>query len=253
MDRQEALDTLRMMEEDYPSMPPSIQKTDLEKINRLRAGLGLPQVDALLDPLKVQEAPKPAQKPAKPAPKSKKSLDRARQVYAEYLEKSAELKKHQEYADRVCRATAGSGQTPVEPLATMGCGGGPLLCDFCHKPIILEGGPQHGMYADEGWKKHGKKGWKSWIKGGMVVEVVENYTVRIYHGYQYNPNDCCQKRQAFAGGDPKPIPAGLWGELEELLEVEMPKASKTDRARVLQDLISLLFHPQPGFGVNRPE
>ena len=69
----------------------------------------------------------------------------ARAMYQDYLARGAVLERHRRFATDVARATSGSGQTPVEPLATMGKGGGPLLCDVCGKPMILEGGGYQGV------------------------------------------------------------------------------------------------------------
>src|SRR5215207_1373129 len=107
----------------------------------------------------------------------------AKAMYQEYLARAAVLERNRRFADEVAKATSGAGQTPVEPLATMGKGGGPLLCDVCRKPMILEGGGFQGVYADEGWRRNPKRGWMSFISGGMVVRIETNGTLRIYHGY----------------------------------------------------------------------
>ena len=85
------------------------------------------------------------------APKAARDHSAARAIYQAYLQKVEELEVHRAYAERVAKATAGGGQTPVRPLATMGTGGGPLLCDYCRKPIVLEGGAFHGVTADVAW------------------------------------------------------------------------------------------------------
>src|SRR5262249_13991583 len=116
----------------------------------------------------------------------------AREIYQAYLKKIEELEVHRTYARQVARATAGHGQTPVRPLATMGTNGGPLLCDHCGKPIVLEGGPYHGVPSDAAWKRNPQENWVSWILGGMVVEIEINGTLRIYHGYPgRNNKQCC--------------------------------------------------------------
>ena len=107
----------------------------------------------------------------------------AKAIYQEYVARAAVLQRNRRFADDVAKATAGSGQTPVEPLATMGKDGGALLCDVCRKPMILEGGSFQGVYADDAWRRHPVKGWTSWISGGMVVRIESNGTLRIYHGY----------------------------------------------------------------------
>ena len=85
----------------------------------------------------------------------------AKAMYQQYLARVGALQRLRRYADDVAKATAGAGQTPVEPLATMGKNGGPLLCDVCEKPMILEGGAFQGVYADEAWRRNPKKGWTS--------------------------------------------------------------------------------------------
>jgi len=95
---------------------------------------------------------------------------KAKAIYESYLAREAVLVPRRDYARCVAEATGGSGQTPVEPLATMGKNGGPLLCDVCGKPMILEGDAYQGVFADEGWRRNPTKGWVSWIAGGMVAE-----------------------------------------------------------------------------------
>src|SRR5512146_3242533 len=107
----------------------------------------------------------------------------AKAMYQSYVTRVAVLERNRRFAADVTKATSGSGQTPVEPLATMGKSGGPLLCDVCGKPMILEGGAYQGVYANEAWRRNPKKGWTSWISGGMVVRIETNGTLRIYHGY----------------------------------------------------------------------
>ncbi len=75
-------------------------------------------------------------------------------MYQDYLARAAVLERHRRYAADVEKATSGSGETPVQPLATMGKNGGPLLCDVCSKPMILEGGAFQGVYADEAWRRN---------------------------------------------------------------------------------------------------
>ena len=105
----------------------------------------------------------------------------AKAMYQEYLARAAVLERYRRYASAVAKATSNPGMTPVEPLATMGKGGGPLLCDVCSKPMILEGGAYQGVYADEAWRKNPKPGWTSWISGGMVVRIESNGTLRVFN------------------------------------------------------------------------
>lgn len=238
------METLRELEAGYFDQPRMGQMADLKRINEIRRELGMPEVD---DKLREPQALKKVV-----AKKPPRDLTKAREIYAAFKEKKEILKKHQEYADKVIKATEGAGMTPVEPLATMGCGGGALLCDHCLKPIILETPPFYGKYADEAWglqPPHLRVGWKSYIKGGMVVELQSNYTVRIYHGYAGHPTHCCEialredqeKRSAFVSKLDKQLQ-------DDLLEV----IQEFDKYKILNELINLMFNYDPGFGVNQP-
>src|SRR5262249_2963738 len=136
---------------------------DLREINHIRSQLGLPPVDARLKEIGAagdEDAGK-----AQPEPEEVPDHTEAREVYQADLKKVEELEVHRAYADQVARATAGGGQTPVRPLATMGTNGGPLLCDHCGKPIVLEGGRFHGVAADAAWRQNPRDGWTSYILG----------------------------------------------------------------------------------------
>ncbi|VTU00294.1 unnamed protein product [Gemmataceae bacterium] len=246
--------TLRVYEAEYPGQPLVARRADLEAINRLRAQLGLPLVDAELKEIgAVAEAAAP-EPPPPPAP----DHSTARELYRAYLAKVKELRPHRAYADRVARATSGPGQTPVGPLTTMGTGGGPLLCDQCKKPIVLEGGAFQGVPADAAWAKNPDPEWKSWISGGLVVEIVTNGTLRIYHGYPgRDDRQCCnaarradeqaQKRHAPPPGH-EPFHA-----LRAFLEHEFPERSERDRVALVNDILNTVFSYDPGIGVNRPD
>src|SRR5262249_37726021 len=149
------------------------QQADLREINRIRSQLGLPLVDAHLKKIgaAAEEEAKPEPEEAKPKPAVTQDHTEAREIYQAYLKKREELEAHQSYAERVVEATEGHGQTPVRPLATMGTNGGPLLCDHCGKPLVLEGGPFHGVAADAAWRQNPSDDWTSWILGGMLVEI----------------------------------------------------------------------------------
>lgn len=182
----------------------------------------------------------------------------ARATYEQYLVKSAELKLYQEYARLIAVATNGPSMTPVRPLATFGTDNGPLRCDQCLMPIILEGGAFHGVYADDAWKrasdaqKEGK--WHCYIKGGMVVQIVENGTLRIYHGYPRNPKDCCtlgdrdlaEREANFKRDNSKLMP------MSKFLEAEFPHLELTERNKILTEVVKVMFSFDPGLGVNKP-
>lgn len=242
---------LRMLEADYPGQPIVVQQADLREINDLRSRLGMPPVDA---PLKGVGAAVGVQ--AKPAAKAAPDHTEARDLYRAYLRKNAELEVHRAYAERVARATSGPGQTPVRPLATMGTDGGPLLCDHCRKPIVLEGGPFHGVAADVAWGRNPSDGWNSWIKGGMVVEIQTNGTLRIYHGYPGQGKGCCnvasrkdaEAREEFESRrvvkNPEPVLA--------FLEHEFPDVAAKARLDLLNAILDAMYSYDPGIGINHP-
>ncbi|HJZ54918.1 MAG TPA: hypothetical protein VKE74_08155 [Gemmataceae bacterium] len=247
------LGTLQVLEQEYAGLPLVAQQADLREINRIRSQFGMPLVDARLKEIGV------ALEEAKPNPKSQNVPDHteARAIYQGYLKKREELEVHRAYAERVARATGGPGQTPVRPLATMGTEGGPLLCDHCGKPIVLEGGQFHGMAADVAWKQHPVSNWTSWILGGMVVEIALNGTLRIYHGYPGGRNKyCCNvasrnEEKAQAQFKSRKTPE-LFHMLLAFLEREFPDL--TDRARLdlLNEILNTLYEYDPGIGINRP-
>jgi hypothetical protein len=178
----------------------------------------------------------------------------AKAMYQDYLARSAVLERHRRLANDVTRATSGSGQTPVEPLATMGKSGGPLLCDVCSKPMLLESGAYHGMYADEAWRRNPEKGWMSWISGGMVVRIETNGTLRIYHGY-LGRSGCVQTAdkadkkdraefRARSKSDPSMAKLDL---LAAYFKDELPDNNSD---AVLTDIYRVLFDYDPGLGIN---
>lgn len=250
----EDLRKLQLLEDDYFGQPPIAQQADLREINQLRAQLGMLLVDARLKEIgavaheAVKEQAEPATMP---------DHTEAREIYQEYLRKMKELEPHKAYAEQVATSTAGPGQTPVRPLATMGTDGGPLLCDQCGKPILLEGGRFHGVTADVAWKENPSDNWKSWILGGMVVEIHTNGTLRIYHGYPgRNNNQCCnaasreheQARAAFASGKG----AAKVNQLRAFLESEYPTMASEERLNLLDKILNAMYSYDPGIGINRP-
>lgn len=180
----------------------------------------------------------------------------ARALYQDYLARAAVLERYRRLASDVAKATSGTGQTPVEPLATMGKNGGPLLCDVCRKPMILEGGAFQGVHADEAWRRNPRKGWTSWISGGMVVRIETNGTLRIYHGYP-NRSGCVKiadrnedkDRDAFRERTKDiDVPAKL-ELLSAYFKAELPDK---DNDEVLTDIYKVLFKYDPGLGINEP-
>ena len=245
---------LRFLEDDFIGMPTAIQRSDLKEINQIRTQLGMPLVDAQLKPIGLEED---AEEEVRPEPEAEPDFTEARQIYAAYLEKLNDLEVHRAYAEQVAMATKGRGQTPVRPLATMGIDGGPLLCDHCRKPIVLEGGDFHGVAADTAWKKKPKKNWTSWILGGMVVEIETNGTLRIFHGYpERNPSDCCniagrkeeQARAEFGLGKcPEKRPL-----MRAFIEKEFAEMTREQQSDLLNNILDIMFEYDPGIGINRP-
>ena len=181
----------------------------------------------------------------------------AKAIYQEYLARAAILDRHRRFADEVAKATAGSGQTPVEPLATMGKNGGPLLCDVCKKPMILEGGSFQGVYADEAWRRNPRKGWCSWISGGMVVLLESNGTLRVYHGYP-GRSGCVKtadknderERTAFKENSNQQEVSDKLKLLRAYFKAELPDKNNDG---VLSDIFKVLFVYDPGLGINAPD
>jgi hypothetical protein len=250
----ELQDKLRFLEEDFLGQPALARQADLREMNRIRRELGMPLVDEKLREI-LAERPAP---PALVVAPTSTSVDHAegREIYQLYLKKLTELKPHQEYATRVAKATAGRGMTPVKPLATMGTNGGALLCDYCRKPIILEGGNYNRVPVDEAWKRNPKENWLSFISGGLVVEIQTNGTLRIYHGYPNDPRYCCNKaskeradeRDAFDSGSIPDKRAVLLA----FLECEFPTMPRNEQLDLLNDISEKLFAYDPGLGINRP-
>jgi len=255
---------LQMLEEDYRGQPPVVQEADLPEINRVRAELGLPQVDARLKEVAsaAQPTPTAAATAATATATGKPSRDHseARAIYERYLTRVEELEANRAYAKRVAKATSGAGMTPVYPLATMGTNGGALLCDYCEKPIVLEGGSFHGMNADAAWAAHSNptESWTSWMLGGLVVEIAVNGTLRIYHGYLgANNSQCCnavnkreKKRREEYEASKTSAPRE---KIVAFFEDELPELkTKNERYELYSKIVDVLYSWDPGFGLNRP-
>lgn len=247
---------LQMLEEDYFNQPRLAQRADLQEINQIRSQLGMPLVDERLKEI-VAVIEEKAEPSVQPEPVAAPDHSEARQIYQAYLKKAADLERHRAYAEKVAKATANPGQTPVRPLATMGTNGGPLLCDQCGKPIVLEGGGFHGVTADVAWKKNPQDDWVSWILGGMVVEIETNGTLRIYHGYPgRDGNQCCnvasredaKARAAFQSGQR----FEKEGPMHAFLEHEFPNKAPEERQKLLEEILDTMYNYDPGWGVNRP-
>ncbi len=198
--------------------------------------------------------PKPP--PPKPKPKLQVDHSEAKAIYEKYLVKKAVLVANQEYAMRVAKATDGVSKTPVRPLATMGCNGGPLLCDYCLKPIVLESTPVYNVPADEAWARHPElhdKQWVSYIKGGLIVYIAENGTLRIYHGYS-RANDCDAKdmTRIKAESDAWTTDFSKANSIWKFLDDEFQDKPHDEKNALLSDIMKVMFSYDPGIGVNHP-
>jgi hypothetical protein len=252
---EDLLSKLQSLEADYPGQPPVVQQADLREINHIRSRLGLPPVDARLNVIAADV--KDVEETTQPEPVEVPDRTEAREIYQAYLKKIEELEVHRAYADQVAQATAGHGQTPVRPLATLGTDGGPLLCDHCGKPIVLEGGRFHGVAADAAWKQNPRGNWSSWILGGMVVEIQTNGTLRIYHGYPgRGDNQCCnvasrEDEEARAAFDSS-VGFEKTNMILAFIEQEFPHWTREEHRDLLNKILNTLYTYDPGIGVNRP-
>lgn len=256
------LQKLRILEEDYFGMPAAARRSDLVEINELRSQLGMLLVDDRLveigdsgettDP----DAVKTSSLDSQVDQQVSEEIQLGQSFYEQYLEKQQTLTVHCAYAEQVAAATAGGGQTPVQPLATMGTDGGPLLCDHCLKPIVLEGGNFHGVNADEAWQRNPKANWKSYILGGMVVEIQSNGTLRIYHGYPGRSNHCCNvahdQDQAARAASNHMIGSDRIRPVTAFVEWKFKSYSSRERDELVNNILDVLFGYDPGIGVNRP-
>lgn len=181
----------------------------------------------------------------------------ARAMYQDYVARAEILERRRRYAADVVEATSGSGRTPVEPLATMGMSGGPLLCDVCRTPMILVDSAYNGMHADEAWRRNPEKGWMSWISGGMVVRIETNGTLRVYHGY-LRRSGCVQTadkadkkdRAEFRERSNSDASMAKLDLLSAYFKAELPE---NDSDKVLTAVYQVLFDYDPGLGINSSE
>jgi hypothetical protein len=254
---EDLLRKLQFLEEDYFAQPLIAQQADLREINQIRSQLGMPLVDARLNDIAAAAVEEDVEEEAQPEPEAVPDHTEAREIYQAYLKKIEELEAHRAYADQVVQATEGHGQTPVRPLATMGTNGGPLLCDHCGKPIVLEGGRFHGVAADVAWKKNPSDNWTSWILGGMVVEIQTNGTLRIYHGYPgRNDNQCCNVASREDEKARAEFKSRKGSEKKDMilafLEHEFPDMTREEHLDLLNKILDTMYRYDPGLGINRP-
>lgn len=167
-------------------------------------------------------------------------------LYREYLAKAPELAKLRDYAEQVVKATHGAGMTPVAPLATMNRGGA-LICDHCGKPMLLEGGKFNKVYVDKAWEMNPDPKWRSWIKGGMVIRIVDNGTLRVYHGYEGTPDHCDTLAMAIYNAAEKAFRKD--NTAIHKMALYLSEIGKIDE---LSDVVATVLSFDPGLGVNRP-
>lgn len=245
------MELLRTLEAEYPDTPVFARRALLIEINALRRRLVMPEVD---DRLLPAGAPAPR---VGPAPKPKPDHSEGRALYEEFVRVGPVLEAHRAYADRVAEALNSPSMTPVEPLATAGPGGGPLLCDVCGKPIPLEGGRYHKVPADVAWAANPVKGWKSFVSGGLVIRLLPNGTLRIYHGYPGHDGHCCEAGEdAEHAADRAFRPRNTLETFRKViafLEDEFPRRSDRDRNRLANDMLNTIDDWARGVGVNKPE
>lgn len=243
------LNQLELLEQDYFDQPSFQQKKDLVEINKLRSQLGKSLVDCYLREINQTKEETPiVEIPNESIP----DYDDMREIYKSFRKKKEKLEIYKAYARRVGKATRGAGMTPVKPLATMGPNGGPLLCDICNKPMILEGGSFHKVYADVAWKRNPKNDWVSFISGGMVVEIQTNGTLRIYHGYIGRcDSHCCNiaSKQDEEARSKHKIPKGS-ERILPFLEQEFPDKTDQEREDLFNEIYDVMYKYDPGFGVN---
>lgn len=177
----------------------------------------------------------------------------ARDLYQRYQARSERLAVLRQYAKDVIEATGGSSMTPVRPLATMGTGGGPLLCDVCRKPMVLEGGGFQGVYADAGWARKPDPTWVSYISGGMLLVTESNGTLRVYHGHPYG--DGCVGRgdkMLDAAREAYVKPEDAMEQLDALEAYLREVDPKCDLDVILINVHKMMLKFDPGDGVNVP-
>lgn len=259
-DTQELLTKLQSMEADYRGQPPYIQQADLVEINRLRLELTLPTVDSHLNEVIVQSV-QSSVKTDPPMPvQTANNHAQAREIYQAYLDRLEVMEQYQVYAKLVVDATGGSSQTPVKPLATMGSNSEALLCDLCGKPMILEGGGFQGVYVDQAWKSNGGKvNWRSYISGGMTLQLQTNGTLRVYHGY--TTSGCCRtatEADTKARAEFRASENGKLMETSDRLDLLfafvrdelMVGFSEDDHWKMVNKIHKVMFGYDPGLGVN---
>jgi hypothetical protein len=248
-------DQLRMLEMDYFSQPVLVRRDDLKAINALRAKLNRPMVDDRLQEIYVVDdhTSQITAAPTPPKPRQDPHVE-ARALYQNFLEKEEMMRPYRQYCQEMLLATQPvGGQTPVMPLATMGTGGGPLLCDTCGKQIPLEGGKSHGVGAGNAWSQanNASSAWNSFILGGVTFAEETNHTFRVYHGYEHGcmSKDPKDKERAAFGSQ---VPYSARQQLDAFLLEERDITAPEERKSLVSNILKTMFGFDPGVGVNHP-
>jgi hypothetical protein len=247
---------LDFLEEEFFEQPGYLQKKDLVKINKLRSQLGLPLVDSKLR-LLVEDDEEEEEIEEVIIEEVDPHIE-ARKLYEAFMEREEMMEPHRVYCERLIRATASvRSQTPVMPLATMGTGGGPLLCDTCEKEFPLEGGQWQGVPASVAWPTRPNDSWCMFISGHVTFLQEDNGTFRAYHGYIdrgcggiASKED--EKQRAEYRKTSKPVPSHIRKELSAFLQEERGMHDVTERNILIQRILNGLFGYDPGIGINRP-
>jgi len=253
---------LQDLEEEYPYQTGYMQRQDLMRINEIRTELGLPQVDVKLSPVVEEDDFEEEETIEVQEPVEIIDLhEEAREVYQAYLDKQEKRAPDIAYGDYIAReVTRGRGMTPVMPLAVGGTGGGPILCDHCHKAIPLEGGAFQGVAADIAWARHPDPpdNWISYISGGLITMHAINGTIRFYHGYQHNPKCCFNLAMAEEDAAMEEFNANRedrsheYRLLRAFFKDEFTDLDDQARAMLLVRVTNTLYNFDPGVGINRP-
>lgn len=148
-----------------------------------------------------------------------------------YHARVAELETLRGYCNDMLVAlqTVGS-KTPVNPLAT-------LICDYCGKDFILEGGQFHGLPASAGVGKIEN----SFVLNHCTFVQETNGTFRAYHGWLHS--GCGAKGEAQIA------------KAKEAHTVNLPPGWKVEVKEAGLDpmeVYSVLFSFDPGNGKNGP-
>lgn len=247
---------LNQLEADYFDQPLSLRAADLVEINQLRRSLNMIEVDSQLKEIITEQVEKTLNKNDFKKIIKEKEQQEAGKLWTKYLNLEDSLKPYRKYAGEVIsKLVSSQGKTPVKPLATMGKHGGALLCDFCEKPIILEGGKFNLVPVDVAWKQNPDPDWYSWISGGLITMHASNGTLRIYHGYMGRKNQCFEKamqdeEQTIKNHKKPENRAYLAQLLFDYLVKKNPSISRDSCRQETHKILDALYSYDVGTGIN---